>query len=323
MRMWLASCLGAALVVAAGSPSAPAQDYPTRPVRLVVPYAPGGVLDYSGRLLAKALGERMGQQVVVDNRPGAGGVIGTDAVVHAAADGYTVLLMDPALAVNPSLQKTVPYDVLTDLQPISMVNTSPLVATINAATPVTDIPGLIRYAKGRSAGLTFGSAGIGTTPHMAGELFKLDTDTPLIHVAYKGIGPAITDLIAGQIDLCFASITGALPHITDGKLRGLATTGTRRSSALPALPTVAEAGVAGFAVDLWLVLLAPAHLPSPLVERLNRETRAALAEPAVVEGFARVGAEPLPTSPEATRTFLAAELDKWARVVTAAHLQAN
>ena len=322
MRLWLAGCLGAALFVGSG-PAAPAQSYPTHPVRLVVPYAPGGVLDYSGRLLAKALGDRLGQQVVVDNRPGAGGVIGTDTVVHAAADGYTLLLMDPALAVNPSLQKSVPYDVLNDLQPISMINTSPLVAAVNAATPVTTIAALISYAKAHPGGLTFGSAGVGTTPHMAGELFKLKTGTPLIHVAYKGIGPAIADLIAGQIDLCFASITGALPHITDGKLRGLATTGLRRSSALPDLPTVAEAGVADFEVDLWLMLLAPARLPAPLVERLNRETHEALTDRAVVEGFARVGAEPLPTSPEAARTFLAAELGKWAQVVTAAHLQAN
>ncbi len=322
MRITRASWL-CATFVAIATANAAAQTYPTHPVRLVVPYAPGGVLDYSGRMVAKALGDRMGQQVVVDNRPGAGGVIGTDAVVHAAPDGYTLLLMDPAIAVNPSLQKTVPYDVLKDLQAISMVNTSPLVAVVNVNTPVTDIKSLVAYAKGRSAGVTFGSAGIGTTPHMAGELFKLETDTPLIHVAYKGIGPAISDLVAGQIELCFGSITGALPFITDGKLRGIATTGARRPAALAALPTVAEAGLPGFEVDLWLVLLGPAALPKPLLERLNQEMRGALADPALVEAFAKVGAEPNPTTPEQATAFLAAELDKWARVVTAAKLQPN
>ncbi len=250
-------------------------------------------------------------------------MIGTEAVVRAPPDGYTLLLMDPAIAVNPSLQNSVPYDVLKDLQAISMVNASPLVAVVNVATPVEDVPGLVRYAKARSTGITFGSAGIGTTPHMAGELFKLKTDTPLIHVAYKGIGPAISDLVAGHIDLCFASLTGALPFITDGKLRGLATTGARRPAALAALPTFAEAGVPGVEVDLWLVLLAPAQLPEPLLDRLNQEVRGTLADPQVIDGFARVGAAPRPTSPAETTAFLAAELEKWAAVVKAAHLQPN
>jgi tripartite-type tricarboxylate transporter receptor subunit TctC len=314
---------GVAALLAAASPDTAAQSFPSRPLHLVVPYAPGGVMDYSGRLLAKTLGDALGQQVVVDNRPGAGGVIGTETVVRAAPDGYTLLIMDPAIAVNPSLLKSVPYDVLKDLQTIAMVGSSPLVLVVPASSPTQDLGGLIARAKTSLVPLTFGSAGIGTTPHMAGELLRLAAGIPLTHVAYKGMGPAVTDLIAGQVDMAFASITAALPFIQDGKLRGLATTGSRRSSALPALPTVAEAGLAGFEVDLWTALFGPANLPQPVLDRLNQAVRDALAVPALVDGLARVGVEPRPGTPTAGTAFVAAELDKWARVVRDAHIQPN
>jgi tripartite-type tricarboxylate transporter receptor subunit TctC len=314
-------CLAA--LIAAASPDAAAQAFPSRPPHLVVPYAPGGVLDFSGRLLAKTMGDAMGQQIVVDNRPGAGGVIGTELVVRAEPDGYTMLLMDPAIAVNPSLLKSVPYDVLKDLQTIALVGSSPLVLVVPAASPARDLGSLIAYAKSRASPLTFASAGIGTTPHMAGELFRLSAGLDLTHVAYKGMGPAVTDLIAGQVDMAFGSITAALPFIQDGKLRGLATTGTRRSRALPDLPTVAEAGFAGYEVDLWLALFGPANLPRPVLDQLNQAVRDALAVPALVEGFARVGVEPRPATPEAATAFVAAELTKWARVVHDAKLEPN
>jgi tripartite-type tricarboxylate transporter receptor subunit TctC len=321
-RAWIPiACLAALL--AATPPEAAAQEYPSRPPHLVVPYAPGGVVDYSGRLLAKALGDVLGQQLVVDNRTGAGGVIGTETVVHAAPDGYSLLIMDPAIAVNPSLMKAVPYDVLKDLQTISMVGSTPLVLVVPAASPAQDLGGLVAYAKARPSPLTFGSAGIGTTPHMAGELFRLAAGLELTHIAYKGMGPAVADLIAGQVDLSFSSITAALPFIQDGRLRGLATTGARRSRALPDLPTVAEAGFPGFEVDLWLALFGPANLPRPLLDRLNRAVGQALATPALVEGLARFGVEPLPGTPEAGTAFVAAELEKWARVVRDAKLQPN
>jgi tripartite-type tricarboxylate transporter receptor subunit TctC len=280
------------------------------------------VLDYSGRTVAKALGDRLGQQVVVDNRPGAGGTIGTELVARSAPDGHTMVIMDLALAVNPSLQASVPYDVMKDLQPISMVNGSPLVVAVNAAaTPATDIKSLVAYAKTKPGGLTFGSAGVGTGPHMAGELFKLSTGAQLIHVAYKGIGPATSDLVAGQIDLVFGSVTGVLPFMTDGKLRGLATTGAKRSGATAAIPTVAESGVGGYDVELWLMLLGPAGMPAPLLQQLNKEVTAALADPTLVEAFAKVGAEARPTSPEGAQAFLKTEVDKWARVVREAKIK--
>jgi tripartite-type tricarboxylate transporter receptor subunit TctC len=313
----------ATVLLALAGTAADAQTFPNRPIRLVVPYAPGGALDYSGRLLAKTLSDSVGQQVVVDNRPGAGGVIGTEGVVRSPPDGYTLLLMDSAIVVTPSLQKSVPYDVIKDLQPISMVSSSALVVVVPIASPAQDVPSLIGYAKTRPGGLNFGSAGIGTAPHMAGELFKLSTGAPLTHVAYKGMGPAVADLVAGQIELGFGSITAALPFITDGKLRGLATTAAKRSAALPNLPTVAEAGVAGFEVDLWLALFGPPNMPPPLLAQLNQMARNALAAPSLVEGFARVGAEPLATAPDESARFIAAELAKWSRVVAGANLQAN
>jgi tripartite-type tricarboxylate transporter receptor subunit TctC len=320
MRKQLASGVCAALIMAAGLPAA-AQSFPTRPMRLVVPYAPGGVTDYSGRLLAKALGDGLGQQMVVDNRPGAGGMIGTELVAHSAADGYTVLLMDSAIAVIPGLQKSMPFDVLKDLQPISLINASPLLAVVPPSSPVRDIGSLISYASNKPGGLNYGSAGIATAPHMAGELFRLSTGAPMTHVAYKGMGPAVTDLLAGQIDLCFGSVTATLPSISDGKLRALATTGAQRSPVAPDLPTVAEAGVPGFDVDIWLILLAPTGLPKPILDRLNQEMRSALANPQVVEGFAKVGAEPRYTTPEAAGAFLGAELGKWLRIVKDANIR--
>jgi tripartite-type tricarboxylate transporter receptor subunit TctC len=321
---WLSfTALALAALLGLARADAAADEFPTRPLRLVVPYAPGGVLDYSGRLIAKGLGDVLGQQVVVDNKPGAGGVIGTETVVHAAPDGYTLLLMDPAIAVNPSLLKSVPYDVLKDLTTIGTVGSSPLVLVVPAASPVRDLAGLIAAAKAAPHPLTFGSAGIGTTPHMAGELLRVSAGVGLTHVAYKGMGPAVTDLIAGQVDLAFGSVMAVLPFIQDAKLRGLATTGPRRSAALPDLPTVAEAGIPGFEVDLWLAVFGPAGLPGPVLERLSRALGQALAAPGLGEAWAKVGVEPRPSSPEAGRAFVTAELDKWARVVRDAHLQPN
>lgn len=315
-------CIAVVVLGLVGEPAA-AQTYPTRAVRLVVPYAPGGVVDYTGRLVAKLMGDRLGQQMVVDNRPGAGGVIGTENVVHAPPDGYNLLIMDPAIVINPELMKSVPYEIAKDLQTVSVLGSSPLVLVVPTASVVQDVPGLIAYAKANPGRLNFGSAGVGTTPHMAGELLKLSTGIEITHVAYKGMGPAVSDLVAGQIEMSFSSITAALPFITDGKLRGLATTGTTRSSALPDLPTVAEAGVPGFAVDLWLGLFAPVNMPPDLLARLNQEVRAVLAMPQLRDGLARVGVEPRPSSPAEGDAFVQSEFAKWSKVIQAAHIQAN
>ncbi len=297
------------------------QDYPARPIRLLVPYAPGGVVDYVGRVTGLRVGESVGQTVVIDNRPGAGGILGVDIAAKAPADGYTLVIMDPAIVINPILQATVPYDPLKDLQTVSVLSSSPLVLAVHPALPVKDIGQLAAHARSNAGKLNFASAGVGTTPHMAGELFKQRIGAVLIHVPYKGSGPAMTDLVGGQVQMAFTSITAALPFIKDNRLRALATTGLKRSAALPDLPTVAEAGFAGFFVDLWLAVFAPAQTPAAAVARLNREFRKAIELPALRAEYAKVGVEPRGTSLEEGARFVRAEHEKWTKVVREANLK--
>ena len=294
---------------------AAAQTYPSRPIQMVVPYAPGGVVDFVGRTLGQRLSQQVGQPVVMDNRPGAGGIIGIEYTARSAPDGHTLVLMDPAIVINPSLQEKIPYDVLKDLQTVSVIGSSPLVLVVNPAVPADSMRQLVEYAKANPGKLNFVSAGIGTTPHMAGEMLKLRTGASMQHVPYKGSGPAMADLVGGQVQMGFSSITAALPFMRDGKLRGLATTGAKRSGALPELPTVIEAGYPGFEVDLWLGVFAPANLPAPVLARLNSEVRNALQDPAVRAAFAKVGVEPRGTSVEEGAAFVRDEFQKWANVV--------
>jgi tripartite-type tricarboxylate transporter receptor subunit TctC len=295
--------------------SAAAQTYPSRTIQLVVPYAPGGVVDFIGRTVGQRLSQQMGQAVVTDNRPGAGGIIGIELTARSAPDGHTIVVMDPAIVINPSLQDKVPYDLLKDLQTVSVIGSSPLVLVVNPAVPAKDLAQLVDYARANPGRLNFASAGIGTTPHMAGELLKLRVNADMAHVPYKGSGPAMADLVGGQVQMSFSSITAALPFIRDGKLRGLATTGLKRSGALQELPTVIEAGYPGFDVDLWLGIFVPANVPGPVLARLNAEVRAALQDPAVRAAFAKVGVEPRGTSAEEGASFVRGEYEKWAKVV--------
>jgi tripartite-type tricarboxylate transporter receptor subunit TctC len=294
---------------------AAAQTYPSRPIQIVVPYAPGGVVDFAGRTLGQRVSQQVGQPVVIDNRPGAGGIIGIEYTARSAPDGHTLVVMDPAIVINPSLQEKVPYDVLKDLQTVSVIGSSPLVLVVNPAVPAASMGQLVDYAKANPGKLNFVSAGIGTTPHMAGEMLKLRTGASMQHVPYKGSGPAMADLVGGQVQMGFSSITAALPFMRDGKLRGLATTGAKRSGALPDLPTVIEAGYPGFEVDLWLGVFAPANLPAPVLARLNSEVRNALQDSAVRAAFAKVGVEPRGTGVEEGAAFVRDEFQKWANVV--------
>ncbi len=312
------ACLAAVFIATTSM----AQTYPSKPIRLVLPYAPGGVVDFIGRTLGQRLSEQLGQQAVADNRPGAGGIIGVEAVARSAPDGYTIVLMDPAIVINPSLQQKVPYDVIRDLQTVSVVGSSPLVLAINPSLPVKDVAQLVEYAKANPGKLNFASAGIGTTPHMAGELLKLRVNADITHVPYKGSGPAMADLVSGRVQMLFGSITAALPFIRDGRVRGIATTGLRRSGALPELPTVIETGFPGFDVDLWLGVFAPSNLPAQVLSRLNTEIRIALEQPEVRSAFAKVGVEPRGTSLDEGAAFVRAEYDKWARVVRDGRLKA-
>ena len=303
--------------------SAAAQSWPTRQVQLVVPYAPGGVVDFIGRTLGQRLAQQVGQPVVIDNRPGAGGMIGIEYTARSTADGHTIVLMDPAVVINPVLQEKPLYDLFKDLATVAVIGHSPLVLTVNPQLPVTDVAQLVQYAKANPGKLNFASAGIGTTPHMAGELLKIRAGIEMTHVPYKGSGPAMADLAAGQVQVGFSSITGALPFIKDGRLRALATSGAKRSPALPDLPTFIEAGYADIEVDLWLGVFAPINTPSAVLRRLNAEINAALGDATVAAAFTKVGVEPHAAPAEEGARFVRAEYDKWAQVVTRARLRSK
>ena len=301
----------AALVAAT---SAAAQSWPARSIQLVVPYAPGGVVDFIGRTLGQRLSQQAGYPVVIDNRPGAGGMIGIDYTARSSADGHTLVIMDPAVVINPSLQEKPLYE-MKDLATVAWVGSSPLVLTVNPKLPVADIAQLVQFAKANPGKLNFASAGIGTTPHMAGELLKARAGIDMAHVPYKGAGPAMADLAAGQVQVGFSSITGALPFIKDGRLRGLATSGASRSPALPDLPTFIEAGYPALEVDLWLGIFAPANTPREIVEKLNHEIVAILKTDDMKARLARIGAQPAPTTPEQFGALVQKELKKYAQIV--------
>ncbi len=326
--MWLRLALSSALAVTSALAigaltGAQAQNYPSKPVRLVLPYAPGGIIDYVGRTLAQKLTENLGQPVVAENRPDGGGVLGTDSVARSAPDGYTLVLMDPAIIINPTLQADVPYDVFRNLQTVSIISSSPEVLVISPILPVKTFPELVAYGRANPGKLNFASAGIGTTPHLAGEMFKLRTGIDATHIPYKGIGASYTDMMSGKVQMAFSSIAGALPFTTDNRVRAIATTGAKRSSVYPDLPTVAEAGLAGFEVDLWLGVFAPAKLPVPILARLNGELTKALEAADLKAALAKVGVEPRGTSPEEGATFLRAEFDKWRQVITDGKIKEN
>lgn len=310
----------ALLVVLAVATSVSAQTWPTRQIQLVVPYAPGGVVDLIGRTLGQRLSVQVGQPVVVDNRPGAGGIIGVEYTARAAPDGQTLVVMDPAIVINQTLQQKVPYDVQKDLQTVAVIGSSPLVLVVNPSVPASTLAALVDYARANPGKLNFVSAGIGTTPHMAGELLSLRAKAPMTHIPYKGSGPAMADLVGGQVQLGFSSITAALPFIREGRLRPLATTGPKRSPALPDVPTMVESGYPGFEVDLWLGIFAPANLPPGVLARINSEIGTALQDQGVREAFAKVGVEPRSTTADEGSKFVRSELDRWSAVVRDAKL---
>jgi tripartite-type tricarboxylate transporter receptor subunit TctC len=309
------------LVLLTVATSVGAQPWPTRQVQLVVPYAPGGVVDFIGRTLGQRLSVQVGQPVVIDNRPGAGGIIGVEYTARAGADGQTLVVMDPAIVINPTLQQKVPYDLQKDLQTVAVIGSSPLVLVANPSVPASTLAALVDYARANPGKLNFVSAGIGTTPHMAGELLSLRANVQMTHVPYKGSGPAMADLVGGQVQIGFSSITAALPFIREGRLRPLATTGAKRSAALPDVPTVIEAGYPGFEVDLWLGVFAPASVPAGVVARINAEIGTALQDQALRAAFATVGVEPRVTTVDEGARFVRAEFDKWATVVRDAKLK--
>jgi len=317
------STLAAILGLALASTSSLAQPYPNKPIKLVLPYTPGGVVDFIGRTLAQNLGEVLGQSVVAENRPGAGGMVGTDVVARAPADGYTLLLMDPAIVINPTLQDNVPYDLFKQLEAISVVSSSPLVLVVAPGLNVKTFDEFLAYAKANPGKLNFASAGIGTTPHLSGEMLKQITGIQATHIPYKGIGASFTDMMANKIQFSFSSIAGALPFTSDNRVLALATTGDKPNPVYPDKPTVAGSGIKDFTVDLWLTVFAPAGLPADIKTKLNDAIGVALAKPKLKEAFAKVGATPRGTTPAEAAAFVKVDYDKWRKVITDAKIKTN
>jgi tripartite-type tricarboxylate transporter receptor subunit TctC len=311
-----------ALLVLIIATAASAQSYPDKSVRMVVPFAAGaGSNDIMARLVAQKLSDALGQQFVVDNRPGASGIIGTDIVAKAPPDGYTVLMMSLTFTVNPSLFSKLPYDTVRDLIPVTMVASAPLMLVVHPSVPAKSVTEFIAYAKANPGKLNFGSGGPGTTPHLAGEMIKTVAGIQVTHIPYKGGAPALTDLVAGQIQFMCENIPGTLPFAKAGKLRALAVTDLKRSPLLPELQTLDEAGLKGYQIVGWNGLFVPAGTPQPIVNRLNAEVVKALALPDVKDRLATLGADAVGDTPQHFAVFIKAEIPKWAKVVKDAGLK--
>ena len=302
-------------VLVAAATVGQAQTYPSKPIRIILPYVPGGIIDTAGRNLALRLSESLGQSVVAENRPGAGGMVGADVAARATPDGYTILLSDPALASNPTLHTDVPYDLFKGLQTVSIVGSSPAVIVASLTLPVKTFAEFIAYAKANPGKLNFASAGIGTAPHLAAEMIKLKTGIEMTHVPYRGIGAAYPDVMSGKVQLAFSSIAGAVPFTGDQRVRPIATTGSTRSPVYPDVATVAESGLPGFDVDLWIGIFAPAGMPPAVLAKLNGEVNKVLQHPELKAAFAKIGVSPRGTSPEECAAFVRSEYDKLKKVI--------
>lgn len=298
-----------------------AQEYPTKPIRIVVPSLPGSSSDIEGRILSDKLTKRVGQQVIVDNRAGAGGKIGMEVVANSPADGYTIILGTmTAWAVNPNLYKQ-SIDVVKDFDPIIQCASSPAVLVVNPSLPVKNVDELIRYAKANSGQLNYGSAGIGGFGHISGELFTMMTKTKMTHVPYKSTAPALTALMSGELQVLFNNVMSTVPYINSGRMRPLATTGLTRSSILPNLPTIAESGVANYENLSWSGIGVPAGTPKPIIARLHKEFSEILIMPDIQKKYAEMGAQITGGTPEQFHAYLKAELDKFGRIVREAAIQ--
>jgi len=320
LRRFRAAFAAAALGLAALA--AQAQDWPARPLRLVVPFAPGGVTDTSARVVAERLGARLGQAVVVENRAGASGNIGTQQVAQSPPDGYTLLLgFDGTMVINPWVFAKIPFDTLRDFEPVTKLGDATLILAAHPSLAANDVRELIALAKEKPGTLAYGTSGTGGTPHLAGEMLNQRAGIALVHVPYKGGGPAITDAVGGQIPLVFTAIAGAQQYVKSGRLKALGVPSAKRSAALPDAKTFLEAGLDGFVVDSWVGVLAPAKTPRPIVERLQRETAAALAEPEVRERYAVLGIEPVGNTSAEFAAQIRADLARWEKVVKQANVR--
>jgi tripartite-type tricarboxylate transporter receptor subunit TctC len=321
MRLRLYAAVAA---LAASTGAAAAAAYPVKPVRLVTTFAPGGGADVVARAIGSKLQESWGHALVIDNRAGAGGIVGTEIVARAAPDGYTLLMGSAAgLFLNGLLGVRLPYDAFRDLAPISLLVINPQLLTATASIQVSSVKELIGHLKARPGAVNYASVGQGSTSHLGMELFKSMTGTNAVHVAYKGSAPALNALIAGEVQVMFSNMPGVLPHARAGRVKALGVGGTRRATAAPDLPTIAESGVPGFQNVAWFGLFAPARVPKDVVAIVNAAIVSALADPAVVQRLIAGGAEPAAGTPEALRAYMGQEFERWKGVVQAAKLQAQ
>jgi tripartite-type tricarboxylate transporter receptor subunit TctC len=311
------------MLAAAASPAAAQQTFPWKPVTIVATFAPGGASDILARLIAPKLSERLGQPVLVENRAGAGGNIGTDHVAKSAPDGHTLVMgYIGTHAVNPTLYKKIPFDAVKDFAPVAFVASIPSVLVVHPSVPVKSVSELTAFAKANPGKLNYGSGGAGTAPHLGAELFKTMTGVEMVHIPYKGSGPAVTDLLGGQISLMFNTMIQTIPHVQSGKLRALAVTSAKRSQAMPELPTIAEAGLPGYEMVGWFGLLAPAGTPKDVVARLNDEIVKILNLPDVKDRLEKLGSEPTNiVTPEQFGDYIKSEIAKWAKVIKASGMQ--
>jgi tripartite-type tricarboxylate transporter receptor subunit TctC len=309
----------AAAVLCVGD--AAAQSYPTKPIRIIVATSAGGGTDFNGRLVAQKLTEQTGQQAIVENRAGASTIIGTEAVARAAPDGYTLLAAQSTITINPSMFAKLPYDIIRDFAPVSHTLTAPNILTVHPSVPVRTVKEFVALAKAKPGSLTYGSAGLGTSPHLSGELLKALAKIDLLHVAYKGSGPSVISLIAGETDVGFPSVPASIQHIKAGKLRGIAVTTKARAQALPDVPSISEGGVAGYEATQWFGILAPAGTPRPVIDKLYQEIARGLRSAELKQRLVGEGMELVVSTPEEFASYIRSETDKWAKVIKSAGIK--
>jgi tripartite-type tricarboxylate transporter receptor subunit TctC len=298
-----------------------AQTYPVRPIRIVVPFGAGGGTDNLVRIVEPHVGKGLGQSLIIDNRPGAGSVVGTGAVAKSPPDGYTLLMVDSSIAVNPSLLKSLPYDTLNDLEPVSLLATAPVILVAHPKVTARTLQEFVAAAKAQPGKFNFASGGNGSSTHLGGELLKLVADIDIVHVPYKGTGPAMNDLIGGHVDVMFSGISSARPHLEAGALRGLAVTGETRNAAVPDVPTFAESGLGGVTASTYWGLLAPKGTPKEIVDRVSRELAKAVNDPEIVARIAQLGYLPIGGGPADYAANLRSEIKKWGDVVARANVR--
>ena len=323
MRITNAARAAASLAAALLASTAPAQEYPVKPIRVLIGFSPGGGADIVTRIVSPALAESLGQQLIIDNRPGANGMIAAELAAKAPPDGYTLLAAPGNYAFAPALVAKLPFNMATAFAAVGQMIDSPLLVVVHPSLPAKHVKDLVAIAKARPGQLSYASGGVGGSAHLATELFKAAARVDLVHVPYKGTGPAMNDLIAGHVQVCFCTLPSAFPHAKSGRLRALAVTTAKRSAAAPEIPTVAEAGVRGYEMSQWYGILAPAGTPAPVVDKLNAEIRKALKRPQVRSQLLAAGADPVESSPQEFAAFFSAEITRWTRVVQTAGLKAE